>query len=116
MTELLPLDPYFVLGVSREANDEEIRKAYFAKVKENPPEKHPEVFQQVRKAYEMLKDPDAKMRAEAVTYRMDPAAAMEAVSEILEKIPAPPDPRDIARREILTSWIERERESLRREW
>ena len=51
-----------ILGVALNASDEEIRSAYLRKVKEHPPEQSPELFEQVRDAYETLKDPRKRMR------------------------------------------------------
>jgi curved DNA-binding protein CbpA len=50
-------DPWSVLGVSPEANDEQIRAAYVQKVKEFPPDRSGPQFERVRDAYEQLKDP-----------------------------------------------------------
>jgi curved DNA-binding protein CbpA len=55
-------DPRQVLGVSPEAGDEEIRAAYLQKVKEYPPDRAPREFEQVRDAYEALRDPRRRTR------------------------------------------------------
>lgn len=49
-------DPYHVLGVTRNAADEEIHRAYLAKVQVYPPDREPVRFQEIRRAYEILKD------------------------------------------------------------
>jgi curved DNA-binding protein CbpA len=49
-------DPYHVLGVTRNAADEEIHRAYLAKVQEFPPDREPGRFQEVRRAYEAVKE------------------------------------------------------------
>ncbi|MEI7644242.1 MAG: J domain-containing protein [Chloroflexales bacterium] len=51
------LDPYAVLGLTRSAAAGEIKRAYFALVKANPPERNPEQFKRIRAAYERLRDP-----------------------------------------------------------
>ncbi|MFD0715853.1 DnaJ domain-containing protein [Paenibacillus sp. GCM10027626] len=48
---------YKILGTRSNATQETIKKKYIERVKEHPPETHPEQFQQVRKAYEILRDP-----------------------------------------------------------
>jgi curved DNA-binding protein CbpA len=48
-------DPYSVLGLKRGASHEEIRRAYFRKVREHPPETDPEEFKAIRAAYEQLR-------------------------------------------------------------
>ena len=54
------IDPYQVLGLSRRASAEDIKKAYFAKVREFPPERAGEMFKQIRAAYDALRTPEAK--------------------------------------------------------
>ena len=43
------------LGVTRDASEEDIRRAYLRRVKAHPPERDPEGFQRAREAYELLK-------------------------------------------------------------
>lgn len=50
-------DPWSVLGVSPEADDDEIRAAYMSKVKAYPPDRCGPEFEKIRDAYEQLKDP-----------------------------------------------------------
>lgn len=45
-----------LLEVRPEARDEEIRAAYVRKVKQYPPDRSPQEFEQVREAYEALGD------------------------------------------------------------
>jgi curved DNA-binding protein CbpA len=59
-------DPYKVLGLKRGASHQEIRRAYFRKVREHPPEIDPEGFKDVRAAYEQLRS--AEQRAETDLY------------------------------------------------
>jgi curved DNA-binding protein CbpA len=56
------LNPYRVLGVSRQATDEEIRRAYFNLVRTYPPEKDPDKFKEIRAAYDALKDRAARVK------------------------------------------------------
>lgn len=49
------LNPYKILHIPRDASDVEIKKAYFKKIREFPPEKEPEKFKEIRAAYEQIK-------------------------------------------------------------
>jgi curved DNA-binding protein CbpA len=53
-------DPYAVLGLKRGASHEEIRRAYFRKVREHPPETDPEAFKAIRAAYEQLRSAEQR--------------------------------------------------------
>ncbi|MEL6666571.1 MAG: DnaJ C-terminal domain-containing protein [Pseudomonadota bacterium] len=59
-------DLYGVLGVSRNATDDEIRRAYKRKAKESHPDLHPndeakaEIFKSASSAYEILSDQDKR--------------------------------------------------------
>ncbi|MBT9582069.1 J domain-containing protein [bacterium] len=52
-----------LLGLPTVADAEQIRAAYLAKVKEFPPERCGQEFQEIRRAYEVLKDPWKQVRA-----------------------------------------------------
>ena len=62
----LPLDPYAVLGLKREATQEEIHSAYRVFVKHCHPDKNPDplaasVFRNGDEAYQVLKDPERRL-------------------------------------------------------
>ena len=56
-------DPYWLLGVSRGASEDEIRKSYRRLVREHHPDANPEDpsaeerFKEIQHAYEVLSDP-----------------------------------------------------------
>lgn len=52
-----PEDPYRILGVEPDADADAVRKAYLRAVRRHPPERDPEGFSRVRRAYELLSDP-----------------------------------------------------------
>lgn len=58
-------DLYGILKVSPEAGDMEIKKAYVNMVRNYPPEKAPEEFKEIRKAYETLTNPVARKEYDA---------------------------------------------------
>ena len=43
-----------ILGVDSKASDETVRKAYLQKIREYPPERFPETFKEVRKAFDAI--------------------------------------------------------------
>ena len=61
-------DPYKVLGVSRDATKEEIKRAYRKKAKEYHPDLHPndphaaEKMNEINEAYDMLNNPEKYKR------------------------------------------------------
>ena len=50
-------DPYQVMGLAADCDDETIRRRYLELVKQFSPEQHPEKFAAVRAAYESLPQP-----------------------------------------------------------
>jgi len=50
-------DPYRILGLDAEADEEQVRRAYFRAVRCCPPEVDVQGFTRVRQAYELLRDP-----------------------------------------------------------
>ena len=63
-------DPYSILGVSKEASKEEIKKAYRKKAKEYHPDLHPndpkaaEKMNEINEAYDMLSNPEKYQKRE----------------------------------------------------
>lgn len=49
-------DYYKILGVDRDASELDIKKAYFRLIRTHTPDHDPEMFQQIREAYECLKE------------------------------------------------------------
>lgn len=48
---------YKILGTRSNIGQDRIKEKYIEKIREFPPETHPEEFQEIRRAYETLKDP-----------------------------------------------------------
>ena len=48
-------NPFAILKVADTATDADIQKAYLRAVREHPPEREPERFQEIRTAFETLK-------------------------------------------------------------
>jgi curved DNA-binding protein CbpA len=75
------VDPYEVLGLSGDADDEAIRVRYLELVRQYSPEHHPERFAAVRAAYESLRDLDTRLR-----HRLFEAGRRDSIEAILEEI------------------------------
>ncbi|MEA1911445.1 MAG: J domain-containing protein [Spirochaetota bacterium] len=61
--------PYEILGVPGDSADREIRKAYLQRIKEFPPERNPEEFKRIRKAYGILKNIEARKKLDLSLFR-----------------------------------------------
>jgi curved DNA-binding protein CbpA len=70
-------DPRAVLGVGPEADDEQIRAAYLGKLKQYPPDRCPSEFENVRDAYELLRD--RRRRSQHTLFSCDPEAPLESL-------------------------------------
>ena len=64
-------NPYEVLGVTEEAADEQIRKSYLEKVRQSPPERDPDGFKEIRRAYGVLKDGAKRRQLDLSLYKRD---------------------------------------------
>ncbi len=91
--------PYEVLGVSKGASPEAIRRQYLARVREFPPETHPEEFEAIREAYEVLSAPEPLTEDEGLLSSLvdgdeEMGRLMEAGQwkAVLSKVKAKPEP------------------------
>lgn len=76
--KLLPTgDPYAVLNVGPDVDDERVRAAYLVRLKQFPPDRSPVEFEQVRDAYELLRD--RRRRAEYMLFSCDIEAPLESL-------------------------------------
>jgi curved DNA-binding protein CbpA len=75
----LSRDPRIVLGVGQDATDEQIRAAYLRKLKEFPPDRSPAEFEQIRDAYELLRD--RRQRFRHLLFSVDPLAPLDTILE-----------------------------------
>jgi len=56
------MNPFEVLGVETDADDETIRNAWLEAVRRFPPDTHPERFARTREAYERIRDRESRYR------------------------------------------------------
>jgi curved DNA-binding protein CbpA len=74
-------DPYAVLGLPHDSDDETIRRRYLELVRQFSPEHQPQRFAAIRAAYERLRDLDTRLR-----YRLFEAGRNETIDALLEEI------------------------------
>ena len=77
------IDPYDVLGLPADADDDAIRRRYLELVRQFPPDHHPERFSAVRQAYEQLKDLETRLSHRL--FETNRAVSLGPVIETLEK-------------------------------
>ncbi len=63
------MDPYEALGVSPQADDDTIRKAYLELVRRFSPDSDPDAFKRISQAYELVKN--EKLRLEHYLFNKD---------------------------------------------
>jgi len=85
------MNPYLILGVPRTADDSRIRQAYLAAIKESPPDTHPDRFQAVSAAYDLIKDESSRIRYYLFHRDCPGATPVDAVLRFLQTQP-PPQP------------------------
>ncbi len=73
--------PYTILGVTELDDDATIRARYLTLVKENPPEREPKKFAEIRAAYEKIKDFHNRMNL-----WLSPPVNPNEIEEILDEL------------------------------
>jgi curved DNA-binding protein CbpA len=74
-------DPYAILGLPDDSDDDAIRRRYLELVKQFSPERHPAKFAAIRQAYESLRDLDTRLR-----HRLFEAGKNDSIDAILEEL------------------------------
>lgn len=77
-------DPYRILGVPTNADDEALRHAYLAAIRQCPPERDAPGFEAIRAAYESVRDPRKRLHHELFSH--EPPA----LGELLEGLAGGP--------------------------
>src|SRR5258708_7506507 len=74
-------DPYQILGLAPDSDDEAIRRRYLELVRQYTPEHAPEKFAAVRAAYDELRDPHARLNN-----RLFQPGKAESIDALLEEL------------------------------
>ena len=74
-------DPFEILGLPADSDDDAIRRRYLELVKQYSPEHQPEKFAGIRQAYESLKDMDTRLR-----YRLFEEGKHENIESLIEEM------------------------------
>lgn len=77
--ELKMRDPYLILGIRRDAGDKTVHSAYLAAVKSCPPERDPERFEALRRAYESIRTERDRLAQEL--FDTTPASALDLLEQ-----------------------------------
>lgn len=72
-------EPYAVLGLQPDADDEAIRRRYLELVRDHSPDRDPDGFTRIRAAYESLKDLNTRIRKRL--FERNPADSLDAIIE-----------------------------------
>lgn len=93
-------DPYELLGLTPEADDDTIRRRYLELVKQFPPERYPEKFAAIRSAYEVVRDLDTRLR-----HRLFEAGKKESIDAIIEELTCRTTRRRVSLKMLLTTVV-----------
>ena len=74
-------DPYAVLGIPPESDDDTIRKRYLELVKQYSPEQHPQRFAAIRAAYDVVRELNRR-----VAFQLFEAGRHDSIDQIIEEI------------------------------
>ena len=91
-------NPYSILGVPTDADDETIRRRYLALTREFPPEQHPERFAAVRVAYEKIKTLDDRVR-----HRLFEVPKDDSIEGLIEEMACQTPRRRLSLQALLTA-------------
>ena len=55
------LNPFTILNIEENADDEAVRAAYVRAIRQSPPDRDPEGFRRIRDAYEAIRDTEKRL-------------------------------------------------------
>lgn len=97
------MDPYLTLGINERVSDEEVAAAYHRKLRQFPPEDHPDEFAGISEAYEAI-----RTEADRIDLRLFGAVPPpERVAELAEQeSPEPPNmSREVWQQVAVGHWL-----------
>jgi tetratricopeptide (TPR) repeat protein len=74
---------YDVLGVPKDASQEEIKQAFFKLVRKHPPEQDPDAYQRLREAYDVLSDPVSRREYDTMAEHGDEIETLREQAETI---------------------------------
>ncbi len=83
-------NPFEVLGLSMDADEATVRARYLELVRQYPPDRDPDMFTQVRQAYEAASDPIVMARRLIDAVQADPKPWAELLDEQSQRPPRLP--------------------------
>jgi curved DNA-binding protein CbpA len=90
-------DPYEVLGLPPDSDDETIRRRYLQLVRQFSPERHPEKFAAVRQAYDSLRDLDTRLR-----HRLFETGKHDSIDALIQEVACPSSRRRLSLKTLLS--------------
>lgn len=82
-------NPWIILGIADDADDKMVKQAWLKWIKRYPPDRAPELFQQIQQAYEQLKT--ERLRTAQRLFHPQPPTRDEILLALLqEREPTPP--------------------------
>lgn len=88
--EIAAMNPFEVLGISMDADEEAVRARYLELVREYPPDRDPAMFTKIRQAYEGASDPIVMARRLIEAARADPKPWSRLLDEQAQRPPRLP--------------------------
>jgi curved DNA-binding protein CbpA len=73
------MNPFEVLGVAEDADDDAVRAAYLSALRRSPPDRDPDGFRRIRAAYEAVQD--AERRLALRLFGPAPLASLESLRD-----------------------------------
>ena len=89
-------DPYTILELPPDADDEAVRRRYLELARQFTPEQQPERFAAIRSAYEKIKDLESRVR-----YRLFDAGKEDTIEALIEEAACRTPRRRIGLKELL---------------